>query len=47
MSVRVKLPDGSVKEYSQRMRASDVAADIGPVWPKRPSSLKSTGSSAI
>jgi threonyl-tRNA synthetase len=30
MSVRVKLPDGSVKDYSQRMRASDVAADIGP-----------------
>jgi threonyl-tRNA synthetase len=30
MSVSVKLPDGSVKNYSQRMRASDVAADIGP-----------------
>ncbi|HZZ30322.1 MAG TPA: threonine--tRNA ligase [Pirellulales bacterium] len=26
----VKLPDGSVKTYSQHMRAKDVAADIGP-----------------
>jgi len=26
----VKLPDGSVKQYSKRVRASDVAAEIGP-----------------
>ncbi len=28
--LKVKLPDGSVKSYSQHMRAKDVAADIGP-----------------
>ncbi|HEY2760106.1 MAG TPA: TGS domain-containing protein, partial [Pirellulales bacterium] len=28
--LKVKLPDGSVKIYSQHMRAKDVAADIGP-----------------
>ncbi len=27
--LKVKLPDGSVKEYSRRMRPIDVAADIG------------------
>jgi len=26
----VKLPDGSVKSYSQHVRPKDVAADIGP-----------------
>ncbi|HEY2883235.1 MAG TPA: TGS domain-containing protein, partial [Pirellulales bacterium] len=28
--LKVKLPDGTVKEYSKPMRAKDVAADIGP-----------------
>ena len=28
--LKVKLPDGSVKEFSRRMRPIDVAADIGP-----------------
>jgi threonyl-tRNA synthetase len=28
--LKVKLPDGTVKSYSQHMRAKDVAADIGP-----------------
>src|SRR6478736_374196 len=28
--LKVKLPDGSVKNYSQHVRPKDVAADIGP-----------------
>ena len=28
--LKVHLPDGSVKEYSQRVRALDIAAEIGP-----------------
>ena len=28
--LKVNLPDGSSKEFSRRMRAVDVAADIGP-----------------
>jgi threonyl-tRNA synthetase len=28
--LKVHLPDGSVKEYSQRVRPLDIAADIGP-----------------
>ena len=28
--VQVKLPDGTVKEYSQSVRVLDVANDIGP-----------------
>jgi threonyl-tRNA synthetase len=28
--LKVKLPDGSVREYSKRVRPIDVAADIGP-----------------
>lgn len=30
MPLSVSLPDGSLKQYPQRMRAVDVAADIGP-----------------
>ena len=28
--LKVKLPDGSVREYSRRVRPIDVAAEIGP-----------------
>ncbi len=28
--LKVKLPDGSVREYSRSVRPSDVAAEIGP-----------------
>ena len=28
--LKVHLPDGSVKEYSHRVRPLDIAADIGP-----------------
>ena len=28
--LKVKLPDGSVKTFSQTIRAKDVAAEIGP-----------------
>ena len=28
--LKVKLPDGSVREYSQPVRPIDVAAEIGP-----------------
>src|ERR1051325_9282541 len=30
LMLKVKLPDGSVREYGKRVRAADVAADIGP-----------------
>ena len=33
--LKVHLPDGSVKEYSRRVRPLDIAADIGPGWPRR------------
>src|SRR4051812_47426842 len=28
--LKVKLPDGSLREYNKRVRAIDVAAEIGP-----------------
>ncbi len=28
--LKVKLPDGSVREYSRRVRPIDMAAEIGP-----------------
>ena len=28
--LKVKLPDGSVREYKERVRPIDVAAEIGP-----------------